>query len=140
MAVFDVNDQPGVWFDIPGGGRVRIRTIAPDDWREIQRVTVVKGPPEYVKLDGKFQRFQADIEDKDTQMEMIWDKTILEWEGVLDRDGNPIPCTYEWKARLMLMRSPDFRDFYNEKIAALMEADAGAKAASEKNSPTGLTG
>lgn len=125
---------------MPGGGRVKVRTIAPEDWREIQRSTVRKGPPEYVKLDGKYQRFQADIEDKEVQMEMIWDRTILEWEGILDRDGNPIPCEYEWKVRLMLMRDPAFRDFYNEKISALTDAEAGAKAASEKNSPTGLTG
>jgi len=140
VTVFDVNEQPGEWFNLPGGGRVKIRTIAPEDWREIQRSTVRKGQPEYVKLEGKYQRFQADIEDKEVQMEMIWDKTILDWDGILDREGNPIPCEYEWKARLMLMRSPSFRDFYNEKIAALMEAEAGEKAASEKNLQTGLTG
>jgi len=93
-----------------------------------------------VKLDGKYQRFQEEIENKDLQMEMIWDRTILDWEGIIDRNGNPIPCTYEWKVRLMLMSAPDFRDFYNEKISALVEAESGDKAASEKNSRTGLTG
>jgi hypothetical protein len=140
MTIYDVGEQTGAWFDLPGGGRLKLRTIAPEDWREIRMATVTKGPPEYVKLDGKYRRFQEEIENKDLQMEMIWDRTILDWEGILDRNGNPIPCAYEWKVRLMLMAVPDFRDFYNEKISALVEAEAGAKAASEKNSQTGLTG
>lgn len=133
MTIYDVGEQTGAWFDLPGGGRLKLRTIAPEDWREIRRATVTKGPPEYVKLDGKYQRFQEEIENKDLQMEMIWDRTILAWEGILDRNGKEIPCTSEWKTRLMLMKSPDFRDFYNEKINGMMDADAGAEAVAEKN-------
>lgn len=133
MTVFDVGEQAGAWFDLPGGGRVQIRTITPEDWRDIQRATVTYGPPEYPKLDGKFQRFQSEIVDKELQLDMIWDRTILAWEGILDRNGKEIPCTSEWKTRLMLMKSPDFRDFYNEKINGMMEADAGAEAVAEKN-------
>ena len=103
MTIYDVGEQIGAWFDLPGGGRLKLRTIAPEDWREIRMATVTKGPPEYVKLDGKYQRFQEEIENKDLQTEMIWDRTILDWEGILDRNGNPIPCTYEWKVRLLLI-------------------------------------
>ena len=133
MTIYDVGEQTGAWFDLPGGGRLKLRTIAPEDWREIRMATVTKGPPEYVKLDGKYQRFQEEIENKDLQTEMIWDRTILAWEGILDRNGKEIPCTSEWKTRLMLMKSPDFRDFYNEKINGMMDADAGAEAVAEKN-------
>jgi len=64
MTIYDVGEQTGAWFDLPGGGRLKLRTIAPEDWREIRRATVTKGPPEYVKLDGKYQRFQEEIENR----------------------------------------------------------------------------
>ncbi len=133
MTVYDIGPQAGTWFDLPGGGRVQLRTITPEDWREIQKATVTYGPPEYPLLDGKHQRFQPEIVDKDLQLDMIWDRTIIDWEGIQDREGRPIPCTAEWKARLMLMRSAEFRDFYNAKMAVMNEADTAAEAASEKN-------
>ena len=33
--------------------------------------------------------------------EMLWDHAIKAWEGVLDSEGNQIPCTLENKMKLM---------------------------------------
>jgi hypothetical protein len=133
MAVFDLDENTGAWFDYPGGGRVRLRMVDSLEWREIVKKTVKKGPPEYPKLDGKHERFQPEETDTDLQMELIWDKTIVEWEGFNDKHDKPIPCEREWKVRLMLMKSDNFRAFYNEHMKAMADAEADQVAESEKN-------
>ena len=35
MTVFDLEEKPGVWFDMEGGGRVQLKTLTPEAWREI---------------------------------------------------------------------------------------------------------
>jgi len=137
LTLFDLTEKPGSWFEMEGGGRVQLKTISTDEWREIQKATVKKGPPEYPKLDDKYQRFQADIVDGDLQMEMIWDKTILAWENLMDKGGEPIPCTKEFKVKLMLMKSPAFRDFYLEKMKAIDQAEAEQELVTEKNLSSG---
>jgi hypothetical protein len=133
MAVFDIEENEGSWFDIEGGGRVKLRPITNKEWREIVKATVKKGPPEYPLLDGKHQRFQPDIVDADLQLELLWDKTIVEWEGLNDKNGNPLPCNLEWKINLMYMKSDTFRDFYNEKMKVMADIKTEQGAVAEKN-------
>jgi len=134
MTVFNIDeDKQGAWFDMEGGGRVQLRTLTFDDWDEIKKQTVRKGLPEYPKLDGKYQRFQPEIVNDSLQIEMIWDKTILAWESLFDRNKQPIPCTREMKRALMLMRDDSFRNFYQEKMNILLEVDKEQAEASEKN-------
>lgn len=134
MAVFDLEeDRQGSWFDFPGGGKIQIRKLGYSDWEQITKETTTKGPPEYPKLEGKYQRFQPDVVDENLQLDLIWDKTILAWEGLFDKNNKPIPCIREFKRTLMLMKDPSFRDFYNEKMKIILEVDKEQEAASEKN-------
>lgn len=133
MTDFNLEQTTGAWFEMEGGGRVQLKTLDTDEWREIQKETVKKGPPEYPKLDDKYQRFQPDIVDGDLQMAMIWDKTIVAWENLNDKNGNPIPCTMDFKVKLMLMKSPVFREFYIEKMKILNAAEAEQELVTEKN-------
>lgn len=139
MAVFNIDEAQGVWFDYPGGGRVQFRVASPEDWRRIRKATV-KREPFVTKVDGKAQLFERDIVDEDLQVEMINDSSIVAWEGFLDAHGEEIPCTSEYKKRLMLMRDGSFRDFANEKIRELAGIMEGEQEVAEKNLSTGQNG
>jgi len=134
MAIFDLDGDQGSWFDLDTGGKVRLRTISFDDWKEIDKATKKKAAPEYPKLEGRHERFQPDIIDEEKRTEMIWDRTIVAWEGLFDKNKKPIPCTKEWKLKLLTMKSAAFRNFYNAKMAILIEAESKQGAESEKNS------
>lgn len=134
MAVFDFEkeSQTGVWFDLAGGGRVKLRTPGFSEWRKIRAATVRREPFVHM-VDGKPVVLTREQIDEDSMIEMQWDESIVSWEGLLDGNGNEIPCTKEMKTALMTMRSPAFRDFYNEKMKILMDAEEAATEASEKN-------
>jgi hypothetical protein len=40
-------------------------------------------------------------EQEELERQLIWDHAIKEWEGMLDQEGKPIPCTLENKLKLM---------------------------------------
>jgi hypothetical protein len=134
MAVFDFEkeSQTGVWFDLAGGGRVKLRTPGFSEWRKIRAATVHREPFVHM-IDGKPVVLNREQIDEDSLLEMQWDESIIEWEGIFDGNGNEIPCTKEMKTALMTMRSPIFRDFYAEKMKTLMDAEEAAVEASEKN-------
>lgn len=134
MAVFDFESesQAGVWFDLDGGGRVQLRTPGFSEWRKIRAATVMREPFVHM-VNGKPTVLNREQIDEDSMIEMQWDESILSWEGLMDGNGNEIPCTKEMKTALMTMRSPVFRDFYNEKMKILMDAEESAQKASEKN-------
>ena len=134
MAVFKIGDAEGSWFEMEGGGRVKLKALSYSDFRDIQKQATKYGPPEYPKLDGKHVRFQPEIVDSDLQLELTWDKSILGWEDLFDGNGNPIPCTREMKTALMLMKDDSFREFYNEKMKVLIDAEEDRMEAVEKNS------
>jgi hypothetical protein len=146
MTTFDIEENQGVWFDINGGGRVQLKILSYVEWKEIAKATITKGPPEYplLKTDekspAKHIRFQPEIINNDLQIEMTWDKTIISWEGLMDKNQKPIPCTKEWKIRLMFMDDSSFRDFYNEKMKILMDAKVEQDEKLRKNLPPSQSG
>ncbi len=132
--IFDLEEKDdGVWFDLPEGGRIKLRTISPKDYFEIKKVTTKRGEPIVTKVDGIARLFEREILDRDKEVEMIRDKTIVDWEGVFDKNNKPIPVTLEWKTALMLMKDNSFRDFVTEKLKELMEAETNKKEETEKN-------
>jgi hypothetical protein len=131
--IFDIEEHQGAWFDLKDGGRVQLRLLSAADWREIKKKTESKGLPEYPKLDGEYKRFQPVIVDDDLQMELMWDKTIINWEKLFDKNNKPIPCTMEWKTKLMLMTDGVFREFYSDKIKGMTEAENKKKESELKN-------
>jgi hypothetical protein len=131
MTVFDLDDKPGVWFDLEGGGKVQLRVISPEDWIKIRKATVKKSP--FVeKVDGVAMVFHQEVIDEDLQMAMIHEMSILDWDGLFDKNKNPIPCTAENKKKLML-KSEYFRNFVNEKLDILRKAESEELEISEKN-------
>ena len=119
------------WFDLEGGGRVHLRLLDITDIRDMRKACL-KTVPEYPKLDGKYQRFEGQEFDGDLWNEMLWDRTIIGWEGIFDRDERPIPVTKEHKV-LLMMRVSEFVRAYEEGIKALKAADEARVEASEKN-------
>jgi len=130
--IVDLNEKTeSGWFDLEGGGRVHLRLLDITDIRDMRK-TCLKTVPEYPKLDGKYQRFEGQEFDNDLWNEMLWDRTIIGWEGIFDRDERPIPVTKEHKV-LLMMRVSEFVRVYEEGIKALKAAEEVRAEAAEKN-------
>lgn len=131
MTVFDLEEKPGVWFDMDGGGRVQLKTLNPAAWKQI-RAKSVKVVSEYQKLDGKWERFEVERRDDDLQNELFWDAVIVAWEKLFDGKGAEIPCTTENKT-LLMMTQPKFARFIKECSDTLAADEIARAEASEKN-------
>ena len=130
--IVDLNEKTeSGWFDLEGGGRVHLRLLDITDIRDMRKACL-KTVPEYPKIDGKYQRFEGQEFDGDLWNEMLWDRTIIGWEGIFDRDERPIPVTKEHKV-LLMMRVPEFVRVYEEGIKALKAAEEVRAEAAEKN-------
>jgi hypothetical protein len=130
--IVDLNEKTeSGWFDLEGGGRVHLRLLDITDIRDMRKACL-KTVPEYPKLDGKYQRFEGQEFDNDLWNEMLWDRTIIGWEGIFDRDERPIPVTKERKV-LLMMRASEFVKVYEEGIKALKAAEEARAEAAEKN-------
>jgi hypothetical protein len=118
-----------------GAGRVCLRIATPEVIEEIQSQTRKK-VKEFVinKLTRKMDRwegFDQTPEQERRERELIWDHAIQEWEGILDKDGNEIPCTLENK--LKLMNIPQFARFVGRCLQLISGANAGAAEEAGKN-------
>lgn len=131
MTVFDLDEQPGVWFDLEGGGRVRIRSMSPETLKAIRK-QAVKKRIEYKRVDGKAERFEVEEVNEDLQNELFWDHVIVDWQNFFDRNSQPIPCTRENKV-LLLSRSAMFGRVLADALKQVSEDEAGQAEAAEKN-------
>jgi hypothetical protein len=131
MTVFDLDEKPGSWFEMEGGGRIQLKPLSAPAWKAI-RAKSVKLVSEYQKLDGKWERFEVEKKDDDLQNTLFWDAVIISWSGLFDGKGNEIPCTAENKALLMLTQ-PKFSRFIGECIEALNKDESARAEALEKN-------
>lgn len=129
--VLDISEKAGVWFEMDGGGRVQLRTMNAEAFKNIRRQTTKKRV-DFRKVDGTPQRFEYEEVDDDKQTDLLWDYIIVAWEGLLDKAGNNIPCTPENKT-LLMARSPYFMRFLTESLKTLTEDEQREAEASEKN-------
>jgi len=120
----------------PDAGRVRIRIAGTDVIESIREQTrkVIK---EFVlnKQSRKMERVEYEDqtpEQKKKEGELIWDHAIQGWEGILDKDGNEIPCTTENKVKLMGI--PQFARFVGRCLQIITGANAGMAEDEIKNS------
>ncbi len=60
------------------------------------------------------------------------DYVIVDWTGIVDSNGVPIPCTRENKI-LLMNKAPNFEKKVNEFIRELTEADKSEREELEKN-------
>lgn len=120
----------------PDAGRVRLRIAGADAIDGIRSQTR-KTVKEFV-LNPKTRAMErVEYEDqtpeqKKKEGELIWDHAIQEWEGILDKDGNEIPCTTENKVKLMNI--PQFARFVGRCLQIITGANAGAAEEGIKNS------
>ena len=131
MTVFNLEDSPGVWFDHEEGGRIKLRSISADKWKEIRKQTVKK-KVDYKKIEGSPVRLEFEEVNEDLQNELFWDEVIVDWEKFFDGHDNEIPCTKENKIFLM-MRSMKFAKYVNECLKTLSEDEEKQNEVIEKN-------
>jgi len=130
--VIKTKPKDGVWFDMPTGGRVKLKMVSPKEFRKIFKATSSKEPL-IQKVDGKAQLFEREMIDEDLRMSMYNDASIVDWENQVDEDGNSFPCTSANKDEAMLAEDSAFRDFVNEKLKELSEVIDVKNKAVEKN-------
>ncbi len=132
MAKFDLSGKTEQgWFDVEGGGRVEFRLLSADDLKTIT-AACIKKVDKYPKLDGQFRHFEAVETDWDLWNEMLWDLSIVTWEGLYDAQEREIPVTRENKL-LLMTRVPAFAELHERAMKALKGTADEQAEASEKN-------
>ena len=132
MTTFNLDEKPGVWFDLDGGGRVQLRSISADDWKAIRKQTVKK-KVDFKKIEGTPVRLEYEEVNEDLQNELFWDKVIVGWENLFDGKNVAIPCTRANKI-LLMMRSTKFAKFIGECLKTLSDDEAVQEEQEIKNS------
>lgn len=121
------NLNPGTTFDIGDGTRLTIRLCNGAALDEIYSATTNKR--EVWKRGVR----SVDVEvDEARRSELIWDYSIMDWDGIEDEHGKAIPCNAENKATLM-RESLVFARLVNGLLDRLIEQTDAAAQALEKN-------
>jgi hypothetical protein len=99
--------EEGAWVNIipeMEGLRIKTRGVNNKDWRKLQQ-RLIQSTPRKRRAQGNL-----DPEDFDRIMsECLLNHGLLDWDGLEDDDGNPLPYSRE-KAKLFLT-DPDYRRF-----------------------------
>lgn len=149
---FNLNKSIGEWFPFFGsevqadgevkyldpekdGGRVQIRIADAETMEKIYSETRKKVSETVYNPKSRAMEHISYIdqtpEQERRERELIWDYAIQAWEGILDADGKPIPCTLENKMRLMNV--PVFSRFVGRCLTLISGATEAKKVAAEKN-------
>jgi len=133
---FSLTDpNPGVWFKFdefdPTSGEIRIRVLNALKREEIQK-TCVKTRDIY----KNGQRYAASETNDALFSEMLWDYSIVEWTGLEDDVGNPLPCDTETKVKLM-RENVGFSLFVSRCLEKLNDEEENRVAKIEKNFSSG---
>lgn len=116
-------------------GRVCVRIADGETMEKIQAQTRTR-KREFVKdketrqMVGVLYIDQTPEQEK-KERELIWDHAIVAWEGLLDSEGEEIPCTLENKMKLMAI--PMFARFIGHCFEVINNNEAEGKVAAEKN-------
>lgn len=133
MRIDTENLNPGVFFpfteeeddDDPGGITIRLAN------GEVLDAINKKCTKKRVEF-RRGQRFEVIDEDDKRRSELLWDYVIIDWKGLDDMDGNPIPCTKDSKISLM-RRSVRVAAFVGNCIEKLTDESELYEEALEKN-------
>ncbi len=118
-----------------GAGRVCLRIADVDVIERIQgqtrkKVSEFAYNPKTRAMDRVQYYDQTPTQEK-KERELIWDHAIQDWKGILDKEGNEIPCTTENKLRLMAI--PQFARFVGRCLQLISGANAQLVEAEGKN-------
>ena len=134
---FSIKDpNPGVYFKFdendPDSGEIRIRAVNAAKRAEIQKKCVKK------KIEYKHgQRFEYSDTNEERFSDMLWDYSIMDWNNLVDDDGEPIPCNTENKVFLM-QNNVNFAQFVGNCLEQMNEAEENRVSRLEKNSSSEL--
>lgn len=130
----DLQDlNPGAWFPFGNGGQVCVRTCAADDLDAISK-QCEKEKIEY-KLNERtrqMERIKYSDVNEERRKRLYWDYIIVDWKGLVDKDGNDIPCTSEMKATLM-GKSTKFAKFILDCLEKLVADEEKIAEEEQKN-------
>jgi hypothetical protein len=108
--VFNMKDiNPGTWYDLGQGARIKIRVTGANDYRQIEKACT-----------RKLSNGTKEI-DVDKRNDMLMDFSIVDWEVIIDEENNPIECTTENKKKLY--QSPTFSKFISSKVQEVAEQE-----------------
>ncbi|NQU04510.1 MAG: hypothetical protein HQ568_00345 [Calditrichaeota bacterium] len=84
--------------DKPEGGHVLLQALNVAQLKEVTKLCTKKTPPEY----RRGIRYEvSDKVDEEKQLELLWDRCIVDWNGIEDTKGKPIPCNSLNKTKFM---------------------------------------
>lgn len=140
--VFDLEDKPGVWFDLEGGGRVQLCVLTRQDIRKIRKQTTKKCEA-FKLIEGVAKRFEWEEIDHELYSELTLDRCLVSWDGFsikVTKDGKseliectPENCNREMK-NLLTQNCEEFAAFILKSIVQLADMNAAKEEATEKNS------
>ncbi len=134
IAIDPVKLEQGDWVDkIPlmGELRLRVRGVNNADYRKLQ-ATLLDAEPRQFKRDGRLRPDRQDA----LQATLLMNTVLIDWEGVLDENDQPIP--YSKEMAKTLLTEPRYRNFRDAVAwAASVVADEVQEEieADGKNSP-----
>jgi hypothetical protein len=116
-------------------GKVCLRIATPEVIEEIQSQTRKKTAefalnPKTRQME-RVQYFDQTPAQEKKERELIWDHAIQDWKGILDVNGNEVPCTLENKLRLM--NNQQFARFVGRCLQLISGAASAAKEGAEGN-------
>jgi hypothetical protein len=105
-------EEEGVWVPYGGGFEVKLGRIGNRRFKEFM---MKKGKPHMRKLSSG----SMDLDIADTLMrDAIAETILLDWKGLLDDDGKPIPFSKEEAKKALAIE-----DFYKEIFAMAQERE-----------------
>lgn len=125
------NLNPGTffeWNDNSEGG-ITLKLCTGEDLKRIRRETEKNQPAIF----RRGQRYELDPKvDAEKREQMIWDHSIVNWEGLKDANGNDVVCNLENKIKLM-NGSIQFASFVGECLDILTNDMLDKQEEIEKN-------
>ena len=129
--VLSMEEPTGAWFEMDGGGRVKLKTLSYDALKQITKQSTRKQVA-FKKVEGTPGRFEYEDDDPDLRNELFWDHCIVTWENLFDSKEKAIPCTKENKM-LLMTRSSKFLKFITISLETLNKDEETQAKAAEKN-------
>lgn len=128
------NLNPGTFFPWDGEPKnskngITVRELSSGELKRINKATFKKN---IVMYDRKGTPYNEPVYDEEKQDEMIYDYSIVNWTGLEDDDGKPIPCNTKNKYALM-SEVPAFMMFVTECIKQVSTVAKDTEEAAEKN-------
>ena len=108
---------------------ITVRELSSKELRRINKETLKKNK---IIFDQKGVPIEVPVFDEDKQDELIYDYCIVDWSGLEDDDGKPIPCNAKNKVKLM-QEEPVFMAFVTDCIKRVSVVANETEEAAEKN-------